>query len=130
LSLGKRIKSLRRASGLTQQQLADRVEVSRIYVQALESGRRTPSMKLLGRLGPALGVEPADLVQEMPRGTGGRMQMEELLATGEVEVWYRSHRLSPKERRMIERLIRATLEEWDEEEPSGTDAPEAASPQP
>ena len=50
MSLGNRIKSLRKAQHLTQQKLADKVEVSRIYVQALESNRRLPSMKLLQKL--------------------------------------------------------------------------------
>jgi transcriptional regulator with XRE-family HTH domain len=105
---------------MTQQNLADRVEVSRIYIQALESSRRTPSMKLLGRLSEALGVEVSDMVQEAPGAAGGRMQLEDLLASGEVEVWYRSHRLDPRECRRIERLIRATLEDWDAEEaPAG-----------
>ena len=43
MSLGNRIKTLRKAQNLTQQKLADKVDVSRIYVQALESNRRLPS---------------------------------------------------------------------------------------
>ena len=37
MSLGLRIKTMRRALGLTQQALADRTEVSRIYIQALKA---------------------------------------------------------------------------------------------
>ena len=115
MSLGRRIKSLRRALDLTQQNLADKVEVSRIYIQALESNRRLPSMKLLGRLAPALGVEVADLVQDLSSERPGRMQLEEVLASGEVEVWYRSRKLSGRELKRVHRLVEAALEEWDEE---------------
>ncbi|MDD3427268.1 MAG: helix-turn-helix transcriptional regulator, partial [Aminobacterium sp.] len=37
MSLGIRIKTLRKAARLTQQALADKTDVSRIYIQALES---------------------------------------------------------------------------------------------
>ena len=115
MSLGGRIRTLRRALDLTQQSLADKVEVSRIYIQALESNRRLPSMKLLNRLAPALGVEVADLVQDLSSERPGRMQLEEVLASGELEVWYRSHKLSGQELRRVHRIIEAALEEWDEE---------------
>lgn len=115
MSLGGRIRTLRRALDLTQQSLADKVEVSRIYIQALESNRRLPSMKLLGRLAPALGVEVADLVQDLSSERPGRMQLEEVLASGEVEVWYRSRKLSGRELKRVHRLVEAALEEWDEE---------------
>ncbi len=64
MSLGNRIKTLRKAQNLTQQKLADKVDVSRIYVQALESNRRLPSMKLLQRLAPALNVDVTDLLMD------------------------------------------------------------------
>ena len=115
MSLGGRIRTLRRALDLPQQSLADKVEVSRIYIQALESNRRLPSMKLLGRLAPALGVEVADLVQDLSSERPGRMQLEEVLASGEVEVWYRSRKLSGRELKRVHRLVEAALEEWDEE---------------
>ena len=63
MSLGLRIRTLRKALGLTQQGLAERTQVSRIYIQALESNRRTPSMKLLSRLANSLEVEVQDLVR-------------------------------------------------------------------
>ena len=66
MSLGNRIKTLRKAQNLTQQKLADKVDVSRIYVQALESNRRLPSMKLLQRLAPALNVDVTDLLMDFP----------------------------------------------------------------
>lgn len=116
MSLGSRIKSLRKAQNLTQQKLADKVDVSRIYVQALESNRRLPSMKLLKRLAPALEVEVTDLLMDL--GTPdkpGRVQLESMLDNGELEIWYRSKKLTEKELRRVYRIIEATLEDWDEE---------------
>ena len=77
MSLGNRIKSLRKAQHLTQQKLADKVEVSRIYVQALESNRRLPSMKLLQKLAPALNVEVTDILMDFSTpDKPGRVQLE------------------------------------------------------
>jgi transcriptional regulator with XRE-family HTH domain len=122
MSLGLRIKTMRRALGLTQQALADRTEVSRIYIQALESGRRTPSMKLLNKLADALGVEVQDLVKTVS-SPGGRLQLEEVLQVSpEVEVWYRSKRLKPRELKFVQSLIDAAISRWEEEDRAGEGA--------
>lgn len=115
MSLGNRIKSLRKAQHLTQQKLADKVEVSRIYVQALESNRRLPSMKLLQRLAPALEVEINDLLMDFSSpGKPGRVQLESMLENGELEIWYRSKKLSENELKRVYRVIEATLDDWEE----------------
>ena len=117
MSLGNRIKSLRKAQHLTQQKLADRVEVSRIYIQALESNRRLPSMKLLQKLAPALEVEVNDLLKDFSTpGKPGRIQLESMLESGELEIWYRSKKLSEKELKRVYRIIDATLDDWEEAE--------------
>ena len=114
MTLGLRIRTLRKAHKMTQQELADLTDVSRIYIQALESNRRSPSMKLLRRLAEKLGVETADLLEEFPRDTGGRLQLEELFAVPEpMEIWYRSHKLSERDMAMVHRLIEAALADWE-----------------
>ncbi len=115
MSLGSRIKSLRKAQHLTQQKLAEKVEVSRIYVEALESNRRLPSMKLLQRLAPALEVEINDLLMDFSSpGKPGRVQLESMLENGELEIWYRSKKLSENELKRVYRVIEATLDDWEE----------------
>lgn len=117
MSLGNRIKSLRKAQHLTQQTLADKVDVSRIYVQALESNRRLPSMKLLQRLAPALHVEVTDLLKDFSSpGKPGRVQLESMLDNGELEIWYRSKKLSDVELRRVYKLIEAAIDDWDAED--------------
>lgn len=54
--LGKRIRALRQAAGMTQQQLADAVEVSRAAVAFWETGREGSVNKHLAGLCRALGV--------------------------------------------------------------------------
>jgi transcriptional regulator with XRE-family HTH domain len=121
MSLGLRIKTLRKAKSLTQQQLADLVDVSRIYIQALESNRRLPSMKLLRRLAGALDVRVADLVQNEDVEGSGRLQLEEVLEnTEDVEIWYRSKKLSSREIQLVQKLVDAALTEWDREQDDGT----------
>jgi transcriptional regulator with XRE-family HTH domain len=121
MSLGLRIKTLRKAKSLTQQQLADLVDVSRIYIQALESNRRLPSMKLLRRLAGALDVRVADLVQNEDVEGSGRLQLEEVLEnTEDVEIWYRSRKLSSREIQLVQKLVDAALTEWDREQDDGT----------
>ncbi len=117
MSLGLRIKTLRKTLGYTQQALADITDVSRIYIQALESNRRLPSMKLLARLADALEVEVKDLVQEMPSDSEGKLHLEEVLGNSEeIEVWYRSKKLSQNELQFVQRLIDAALIKWEAEE--------------
>jgi len=117
MSLGMRIKTLRKALEITQQQLADKTDVSRIYIQALESNRRLPSMKVLNRLASALEVDVTDLVQSMPSDKRGRLHLEEILGkSADVEIWYRSKKLSSSELQFVQRLIDAALEKWEKED--------------
>lgn len=108
---------MRKAQNLTQQKLAKKVNVSRIYVQALESNRRLPSMKLLQRLAPALEVDVTDLLIDFATpDKPGRIQLESMLDNGELEIWYRSKKLSNQELHRVYRIIEAALDDWDAEE--------------
>jgi transcriptional regulator with XRE-family HTH domain len=114
MSLGLRLRTLRKNASLTQQKLADNVGVSRIYIQALESNRRVPSIKLLYRLANELNATVNDIVDDY-QSRGTRFQLEELLSSGEVEVWFRKKKLSDTDLRRVERVIGAMLEELDED---------------
>lgn len=60
--LGRRIGDLRAKLGLTQQELADRIAVSRTAVSHLEAGMTVPSERTIVLLAGAFKVEPRDLV--------------------------------------------------------------------
>jgi len=59
---GQRIRSLRTEKGLSQQQLADLIYVTRKTVSNWESGNRMPDITMLSRLAECLGVETYELI--------------------------------------------------------------------
>lgn len=65
LELGRRIRLLREMIGLSQQQLADKVGISRSAVAFWETGRSGHVGKHLGSLAQVLGVEPEVLLTGM-----------------------------------------------------------------
>jgi transcriptional regulator with XRE-family HTH domain len=54
--IGNKIKILRKVRGLTQTQLADKLEVGRATISNYEIGRRSPHLKELERIASVLGV--------------------------------------------------------------------------
>lgn len=68
--LGKNVRTLRQARRMSQEQLAFEADMKRSYVSDLERGTRNPSVRALGRLAAALGVEPPDLLR--PTETVGK----------------------------------------------------------
>jgi len=56
-----RVKELRTAAGLRQEDLARRVAVSRQTIISIETGRYNPSLELAWRLSRSLGVRIEDL---------------------------------------------------------------------
>jgi transcriptional regulator with XRE-family HTH domain len=61
-SLGRRIAELRGKLGLTQQELAERVGISRVAVSNLESGLSDPGERTVALLAGVFKVEPHELV--------------------------------------------------------------------
>ena len=59
-----RIKVLRAEHNLTQAELADRLDVSRQTVNALETGKYDPSLPLAFRLARLFGVRIEDIFQD------------------------------------------------------------------
>ena len=63
LQVASAIRALRLKSGLSQRQLALRMQVPRTYVSKIENEKAMPTLSSLQRLAPALEVSIADLVQ-------------------------------------------------------------------
>jgi transcriptional regulator with XRE-family HTH domain len=57
------LRRLRHEMGLSQDDLAYEAEVSRSYLSQLEKGAYYASLKIVGRLADALGVDPAELLK-------------------------------------------------------------------
>ncbi len=63
-NLGRRIASYRAKFGLTQQELADRLAISRVAVSHLEAGVSTPGERTVMLLASVFRVEPHELVAD------------------------------------------------------------------
>ena len=61
--VGRNLERIRRAQGLTQEQLEARSGFSQQYLSGLERGRRTPTVVTVYELAQALGVSHLDLLQ-------------------------------------------------------------------
>jgi len=59
--LGKRIQKVRKMAGLTQEELAEKVNVSRAYIGYIEQARNTPSLELLEKIAKILRTDLKDL---------------------------------------------------------------------
>jgi transcriptional regulator with XRE-family HTH domain len=64
LTVGRNVRRLRIAAGLTQAALADRMGVDRAYVSGLELGQRNPTVVTLWHITKALGVTLKTLFDE------------------------------------------------------------------
>ncbi len=61
--VGRNLERIRRAQGLTQEQLEARSGFSQQYLSGLERGRRNPTVVTVYELAQALGVSHLDLLQ-------------------------------------------------------------------
>ncbi len=52
--LGKKMKRIRKDRGLTQEEVADKIGVSRAYVGYIEQGRNAPSLEVLEKIARVL----------------------------------------------------------------------------
>lgn len=61
--VGANIRRLRKAKGLTQEQLAHEAGVAMRYVAGVERAEENPSLKFLVKIAEALGTNPAALLR-------------------------------------------------------------------
>ena len=62
-SFGKKIKTLRKAKGYSQYNLADEANIDRSQVIAVENGTGNPTISTIYALAEALKVKPKDLLE-------------------------------------------------------------------
>ena len=61
--LGKNIRKYRKELKLTQFELSIQTDVTEDYIHFLETGKRIPSLDVLGKLADALKIEPHQLLE-------------------------------------------------------------------
>ncbi|WP_339221086.1 helix-turn-helix transcriptional regulator [Paenibacillus sp. FSL H8-0332] len=64
-AVGDRIRAIRKAKGLTQQQLAELSNLDDAYIGAVERGERNFSIDTLEKIVAALNIQPLELFQNM-----------------------------------------------------------------
>lgn len=64
--LGSNVRRLRKAAGLSQAELANRMGVDRAYVSGLELGQRNPTIVTLWHLGQALEIDLGEFFAQPP----------------------------------------------------------------
>ena len=79
LQIAMAIRSLRLRSGLSQRQLALRMQVPRTYVSKIENEKATPTLSSLQRLATALEVSVPDLLRSATSDTR-QLEIQELMA--------------------------------------------------
>lgn len=66
MEFGEKLRSLRTKAGLTQLDIAEKLDVSAAAIGAWENGRAKPRLTKLGQLAELLGTSAADLMGETP----------------------------------------------------------------
>jgi transcriptional regulator with XRE-family HTH domain len=64
IRIGKKIRELREAQGITSEQLAYENDLSKGYLSLIENGKRRPSLEVLEQLAKALDVKITELFGE------------------------------------------------------------------
>lgn len=60
--LGRKIRTLRKQQGLTQEKLAELAKIDYSYLNLIEAGKRNPSIKIIAKIARSLGTPLKDLI--------------------------------------------------------------------
>lgn len=96
-AVGKRISLIRKNRGMTQEQLAEKAELSNIYISHIENSRSIPSLETLMKLCSALDITPDEVL------LGTKQDMENYLQS---DIQKKLILCTPKERRMVSPIHR------------------------
>jgi len=98
MDIGGRIKRFRESMGWTKTRLAQMSGVSQSFISDIESGKKTPTVEVLGRICDALGITLADFFSSD--------RQADLTDTRLIKA---INKLSPGEREALIRYIEETL---------------------
>ena len=63
--LGEAIRARRKKKRLSQERLAEKADLSTVFISRVERGKESPSVDSLVKIARALGVRPRDLVRDL-----------------------------------------------------------------
>ena len=61
--MGSRIRRLRKAKGMSQQDIADKARLTRVFITRVEAGQQDPSLSTINAIARALDVSAAELMK-------------------------------------------------------------------
>ena len=67
MQIGNKLRNLRRQKNLTQEELAERTDLSKGYISQIESQHASPSMETFLNILEVLGTSPSDFYREVKR---------------------------------------------------------------
>jgi transcriptional regulator with XRE-family HTH domain len=70
--LGEAIRRARKAAGISQEELAFEAQIDRTYVSQLENGHKSPTVDVLFRICPILGMAASELIAQVERSLQSR----------------------------------------------------------
>jgi transcriptional regulator with XRE-family HTH domain len=70
--LGEALRHARKAAGISQEELAFESKVDRTYISQLENGHKSPTVDVLFRVCPALGMAASDLIAKVEHSLQSR----------------------------------------------------------
>jgi transcriptional regulator with XRE-family HTH domain len=113
VSVGDHIRYARRQLGLSQQDLATRVGVTRSTINQWESGAAEPSSKKLGLVAHVVGLRLEELLADLPEPTvrakkGPEQTVDAPAFERLAQLW---PRLSDRDRRVLLRIVEALAED-------------------
>jgi len=74
--IGQRIRKFRKAYNLSQEQLAEKVEISKTHMSHIETGNTKLSLPVLVAIANALSVQTDELLHDNPRNSKASMKQE------------------------------------------------------
>ena len=97
--IGQRIRKVRKAHGLSQEELAEKVSISTTHMSHIETGNTKLSLQVLVDIATALGVRTDDLLYDIP-AVSTNTAMNEIAAVLD--------RCTAQESKVIADVVRAT----------------------
>ena len=101
LTMGDRIKEIRKKRGLTQEQLAEKLDISVEYVSQIERGLKMPSMQMFIKLVEVLNVSADYLLRDI-------VSTHDMY--GNKQISSKLEKLTPKQRVALEAIIDTYIE--------------------
>ena len=65
--LGEALRQARKVAGISQEELAFEAKIDRTYVSQLENGHKSPTVDVLFRICPILGMAASELIAQVER---------------------------------------------------------------